>query len=199
MRNAIMQVVIGEDYAKQPLTEISVASVKDYCERIGVEHIIYTGPREFSGMTAEKLNVFKEDFDEYDSIVVLDADIIVTDVAPDVFAEYGQYDICGMPCSGRSVGAHNTFTQRPSGGTLQYSKDARKRIREWLKTAHVGSNHCGDEDAILRASQDLGIPMICRDQRYDNYPPREGIRKDFYFIHFVGKCRDEFWRPEEWR
>ena len=198
MRNAIIQMIIGEGYAEQPLTASSIKSVKEYCERIGAEYIQYTGPRNYGQVTAEKMNVFQEQFDEYDSILVLDADIIVTEVAPDVFSEYGRYDISGMPCSGESVGAHHTFTKRPSGGTLMYSKEARKKIREWLKDYNMGGGHCADEDAIHKASQDLGIHMVCRDQRYDNYPPREGIRKDFYFIHFVGNCRDRFWREDEW-
>lgn len=189
---------MGDGYAEQPLTKLSTTSTKKWADRIGAEYQQYTGPRNYKGMTAEKLNVFQEQYDEYDYVLVLDADIIVTDVAPDIFSLY-QFPISGMPCSGKSVGHGVAFGDRPSGATLMYDRHSRQEIREWLKSYKVGTNHCADEDAILNASRALHIPMICRAQEWDNYPPREGgVRKDFYLIHFVGNCRKEYFKLEDW-
>ena len=96
------------------------ASVERYCDRHGYAHIVQTEPILKIGPLAsqrsananrlgylpiyEKENAFGY-FDRFDKILILDADIYITDKAPDIFAE-GVTDFAGviereMPLTGR--------------------------------------------------------------------------------------------------
>jgi hypothetical protein len=103
MKRAIYQVAVGP---QSKLYKYCVASVKEYADKIGADHIVQTQPKlwikpdPFTGQRSkesyekyggflpifEKENVF-EYFKDFDQVAVIDADIFIKPDAPDVFAD----------------------------------------------------------------------------------------------------------------
>jgi len=95
----IYQAKVGETPA---FYDDCVASVARYCSRFGIAHVVQTEPilrisplaSQRSGNASrlgylpiyEKENAFGY-FDQFEKILILDADVYITDKAPDIFAE----------------------------------------------------------------------------------------------------------------
>jgi hypothetical protein len=97
--NLIYQVKVGDT---PPFYDRCIASVRSYCKRIGVDHIVQTEPllrirpvksaRSENALRLGYLPIFEKAvafsyLDRYERIAVLDADIFVRAKAPDIFAE----------------------------------------------------------------------------------------------------------------
>ena len=95
----IYQVAVGETPA---FYDDCIASVNRYAERQGYAHIVQTEPtlrvvplksqRSVSALRLGYLPIYEKEaalalFDQYDKILILDADVYVTALAPDIFAE----------------------------------------------------------------------------------------------------------------
>jgi len=96
----IFQVAVGNT---PPFYDECIESVKRYCSHIGSEHYVQTWPR--LGIAPlnsqrsananrlgylpiyEKENALRLIGDGYDKVLILDADVYITDKAPDIFAE----------------------------------------------------------------------------------------------------------------
>lgn len=74
MKNIILQHWSGPI---NELTELSVASISAYADQIGVEHRLLIGDLFMPGLTApcQKMHMLSEEFDEYDIVVMTDADM----------------------------------------------------------------------------------------------------------------------------
>ena len=107
MKRLIYQVAVGK---QSNLYEHCIQSAKDYADRIGAEHIVQRQPKlrivpdifrtQREGKCGgwkelgylpifEKENAF-ELFDEYDQILILDADIYIRPTASNIFDELGE-------------------------------------------------------------------------------------------------------------
>jgi len=93
-KKAIFSIFLGLD----PAYKYSDESIKRYAERVGADYIRVTSPKyndvRFKGnivWTALFQKVyFKDLLKQYDSVLYLDADLLVTPDAVDVFREYGE-------------------------------------------------------------------------------------------------------------
>lgn len=101
MKKMIYQVCVGD--TPPPYYKTCIQSVKDYCERHGIHHVIQREPilkiRPLNSKRSkdavermgylpiyEKENAFNY-LDEYDQICIVDADIFIRESAPDIFNE----------------------------------------------------------------------------------------------------------------
>lgn len=94
-----------------------IESVRKYCEKYGIDHIVQTEPilnispdmkrtnRNKNGLLKESNNILvifeKENafnyFQEYDQIAIIDADILIKETAPNIFEELTEeYDFGGV-------------------------------------------------------------------------------------------------------
>ena len=104
----IYQVAVGEVPA---FYADCIASVARYAERIGADHIVQREPilriaplqsqRSANALRLGYLPIYEKEnafayLDEYDSILILDADIYARDNAPDIFPELGTADFAGV-------------------------------------------------------------------------------------------------------
>lgn len=107
MKQLIYQVSLGNQ-SQSKLYERCIQSVKQYCERHGIEHIVQTRPilkikpdifatnrskdsyEKHGGFLPiyEKENAF-DYMDRYDQIAIIDADIFIRDDAPNIFDDFG--------------------------------------------------------------------------------------------------------------
>jgi len=105
MKRLIYQVYVGK---KSNLYDTCIKSVKDYCDKHYIEHIVQTSPKlrikpdifstnrskesyeKHGGFLPifEKENAF-EYFDNYDQIAIIDADVYIRPNSPNVFDELG--------------------------------------------------------------------------------------------------------------
>ena len=88
LKRAIFQLYIGEP---NPMYDISVKTFGDYARKIGADHIVATTPKINSvSLLLEKFQLL--DFFEgelaYDRILYVDADVLPTPHAADIFQEY---------------------------------------------------------------------------------------------------------------
>ena len=108
MKQLIYQVSLGNQ-SQSKLYERCIQSVKQYCERHGIEHIVQTRPilkikpdifatnrskdsyEKHGGFLPiyEKENAF-DLLDQYDQIAIIDADIFIRDNAPNIFDDLEQ-------------------------------------------------------------------------------------------------------------
>ena len=113
-KRLIYQVYVGGKKLK--LYDYCIESVKKYCEKYNLDHIVQMHPRlmikpdvfstnrskesyeKYGGYLPiyEKENAF-EHFKEYDQIAIIDADIYIRDSAPNIFDDLGEeYDFGGV-------------------------------------------------------------------------------------------------------
>jgi hypothetical protein len=90
MKTAVVTIVIGEDYTRK-FNEIFRTATEMYCARYGYEFIMVTSsllPKEYTSnktMTMHKHAVaYHKDFQTYDRIAIIDADILVTPQCPPI-------------------------------------------------------------------------------------------------------------------
>ena len=92
MRNAIAVVnLMGDDSPKRVLYDLSLRSIQQYAQRIGVPLVMITN-RDYSLAVPkvphlEKLQAI-DLLDYYDRVLCLDLDILVNPLAPDIFKAY---------------------------------------------------------------------------------------------------------------
>lgn len=109
-RKLIYQVKVGPN--SPGFYDVCIDSVKEYCKKYGIDHIIQTKPKlkirplnskrskeavERLGYLPiyEKENAF-EYFSVYDRIAIIDSDIFIRDSAPDIFEEIGDSAFAGV-------------------------------------------------------------------------------------------------------
>jgi len=89
MRSAIFQLNIGE----KPEFALPIKTVAKYCEKYGIEHIVSTQCKVNQiNFYFENLQVHVES-QNWDRILYLDADVMVTPNAPNIFEEYPETDV----------------------------------------------------------------------------------------------------------
>lgn len=109
MTNLIYQVAVGP---QNPLYEFCIASVSQYCQHYNITHIIQREPilkirpdnSHRSSQAVERLGYLpiyeKENafdlFDQYNNICIVDSDIYISEHAPNIFDELGDYDFGGV-------------------------------------------------------------------------------------------------------
>lgn len=129
----IYQVYVGK---RSALYDFCVASVKEYCERYDIDHVVQTTPilrikpdvfvtnrsresyEKHGGFLPiyEKENAF-DYFDQYDQIAIVDADIYIKSDAPNIFEDLPQeYDF------GAVVERDMPITDQYRGKIAAYSK-----------------------------------------------------------------------------
>ena len=197
--NLIWQAAVGEGYKEQPLVRIGIQRAREWAERIDAEHYLFEGPNRYRGNTSVKLHAMDEEFDKYDLMLVLDVDMYPTDRAPNIFDTVEPGDLLTGVTNG---GEANKFIHNPSGGSVIYTREMRQKVREvWSKyDSYLNGSHCQDEHFIGNLCKSEGITITPRkDQRWDCFPgkPRCPI-DEAYLIHYVGKCRAEHYREEDW-
>ncbi len=110
MTNMIYQVAVGPT---RELYEFCIDSVKKYCEKYNIVHIVQREPLLKikpqnscrSSQAVERLGYLpiyeKENafdlLEQYDNICILDSDIYVTEQAPNIFNEIHDYEFAGVP------------------------------------------------------------------------------------------------------
>ena len=199
MANLIWQAAVGEGYINQPMVQAGIRHTKKWAERIGADYILYTGDYRFKGKpTGVKMHSFDPEYDDYDLVFVLDVDMLPTERAPDIFETIkpGQ-----LLTAMRNCGQATPTVQRPSGGSILYTREMRLKVREvWDKYAHhLDGSHCQDEAFIQHICQGEGITLWGREsQNWDCFPaaPRCPI-DEAYLIHYAARAKHLF-KEEDW-
>ena len=116
MKRLVFQVCLGKARSSK-LYAHCIQSVKDYCERHGLEHRVLTQPKlrikpdifttnrsresyeKHGGFLPiyEKENAF-DYLDDYDQIAIIDADIYIRPNAPNIFNDFGWENSFGAVC-----------------------------------------------------------------------------------------------------
>lgn len=139
MKRLIYQVYVGGKKLK--LYDTCIESVRKYCQKYNIDHIIQTKPllrikpdvfatnrskesyMKYGGYLPiyEKENAF-DHFKDYDQIAIIDADIFIKDKAPNIFEEISDTDYDFAACCEREMPLNSNYIAKIQNySRMQYS------------------------------------------------------------------------------
>lgn len=149
--------------------QLAKATMEKYAKKVGCEYELITGHPlgEKLGPNPQKVVYVTEKYDQYDKVLMLDMDMIATNVYNDVFQrpEMGVLHERAMQGNSKTpASAPNLFTLGMTiffGNYIMTTKDQRVAMREyadwdWLAT-QVVDTYCGDEMVLAWLIQQSGI------------------------------------------
>jgi hypothetical protein len=135
MKNIILQHFDGD---LRPLDKLSMANIQQYAEMVGAEYRLITGRpfREHLTSACQKVHMLHEEFDDYDTVLMLDIDMF----APVGMTE-NVFDVKGIGLYAQTQQMlHRRLAQGPGsmnhpywgGAIYKLSKKDRQSLREGL-------------------------------------------------------------------
>ena len=205
-RNVIFQLDIGH----QPEYKPAIDSVRNYCNKYGIEHVISDAIRiKAFNFYFEKMQIyFLTDF--FNQALYLDADVLVTPNAPNIFEVYNDpytfyayHESAPTPTMDRNPVVEkiisNTEKEWPRDSNGQYQYFNAGIFLTSKQTALVPGNlpvqnpaifEFGDQTALNFLVVDKGFAFQSLDYKWNRMhlgqPDPEGKRFEAFFIHYAG-------------
>jgi lipopolysaccharide biosynthesis glycosyltransferase len=211
-RNLIYQVFIGKPNAGY---ETCLKSVRDYTDKYGIDYFIQTVPRTAIGAYFEKMFLV-EKLGQYDRVAYIDADILVTPHAqnifekypnPNVFYAYDENDVSEhmdrdpyvkeltpvIPWPKNSRGKFVYFNT----GVMIFSKPLLNEFNKMFSFDTIPKgprvNYFAEQTYYNYWLQNSVIPFVSLDHSFNRmdlglYDPRN-VRYEANFIHYAGPCK----------
>jgi len=201
MKNIILQHWQGPI---NELTQLSVDNISNYAQSLGAEHALLRGPAFRAGLTSpcQKLVMLSAQWDEYDTVVMMDPDMFVRkNIDKDIFR-----DESGI---GRHYGIQKTLVLNLArrfpllgdpnyaywGGSIyRLERDMRVRLRQHLRESefHQFSGNYEDEGimhrlAVLEGVKNHKAHYLTRDMW--NKSSFEEDVEDSYIVHIRTKIK----------
>lgn len=167
INNIILQHWSGE---LSGIAKLSVDNISEYAKRIGVEYRLLRGNLFHPGLTApcQKLHMLSDEFDDYDMVVMLDADMFVRrGMTENVFTDtdgIGRHTDIQEILHGKLVKAGCGSPDHPYWGGAIYRLD--RELRQGLR-AKIGDielfnyngAHFEDEGIMNLLAMKAGVPI----------------------------------------
>lgn len=200
MKNAVVTVAVGK--ALEWL-EISEPTMRAYAEKVGAEFVKLTGVTCPPYPQGEKWQLYDQ-FDTFDRILFVDADIVIRPGATDLFElvpedRVGIYDdLPDMPGGYAWYFAETEQVQRDqgaSGQALPYCLNSglvmssRMHREIWRQPNFFRPTHCYEQHVINCRIRDAGFKLhrLSREIHWQWWSDKEGRHKAAaQFVHFSG-------------
>jgi len=153
------------------LTELSVANISRYAEKVGAEYRLLRGNVFHPTLSApcQKLHMLSEEFDEYDMVVMLDADMFTRKgMTENVFTDV---DGIGRHAHCQDIVHHKLKAMHPSlaslshpywgGAIYRLDADFRRLLRDEIVEAELlpYSGNFEDEGIMNRLATRANVPI----------------------------------------
>lgn len=176
MKTLIYQVKVGSTPA---FYDICIDSVEKYCKKYDIDHIVQTTPilkiiphnSQRGPLCLGYLPVFEKEnafnyFNEYDALVIVDADIYIQDFAPNIFNELGDAVFAGV---------RETDMPLTSAYQAKIKKFSKGQYGKWHPFFNMGMMLCSNKMKEYLKGQTP--EQFIRRKEFEKYVNGEGYHK----------------------
>lgn len=186
------------------LFEDSQRITREYAKRCGADYVLFDEPViNFFSASMERMRLIQEEkwANEYDNILYLDCDIIISDDCPNLFEEYPQQTLRVCPTlmhkkwllqkesnMAKRFGEEKLLNQYFNGGVILFHKSTLNLMRGKLNYRKRFTTYAFDDQSELNwVAMENDIPITMMSRKFNAKPGASGM-----ITHYLGSMKHRY-------
>lgn len=186
------------------LFEDSQRITQEYAKKCGADYVLFEKPVvDFFSASMERMRLIEEEMwsREYDNILYIDCDTIISENCPNLFKEYPQETlrVCPTLMTKRWLlekestmvnrfGAEKVSNNYFNGGVILFHRSTLEKMRGKLKYRERFNTYAFDDQSELNwVMMENDIPMTMMSSKFNSKPNRNGM-----ITHYLGNLKNQY-------